>query len=149
MAFIETCPKSESACQCYNLFIGDRQSEGKALADDAEINVAFIQAHGSGVAISCAHRKVSHNIMLSSYLERGQRKSCPGADICHHEVSTARYSAMCFACMEETSWRCRWVRAQVKSSGTPVPTVPCLHGRHGNCTAGMGIARLAPLGIAR
>jgi len=38
--------------------------------------------------------------------------------------------------------------AQVKSRGIPVPTVPCLHGRHGNCTVGMGIARLA-LGIAQ
>ena len=39
-------------------------------------------------------------------------------------------------------------RAQVKSRGIPVPTVPCLHGRHGNCTVGTGIARLA-LGIAQ
>ena len=38
--------------------------------------------------------------------------------------------------------------AQVKSRGIPVPTVPCLHGRHGNCTVGTGIARLA-LGIAQ
>jgi len=27
--------------------------------------------------------------MLSNYLERGQKKYCHGADICHHEVSTA------------------------------------------------------------
>jgi len=33
------------------------------------------------------------------------------------------------------------VGAQVKSSGTTVPTVPCFHGRHWNCTVGTGIAR--------
>ena len=67
-----------------------------------------------GVAISCAYRMVSHNVMLSSYLERGQKKRCHGADICHHEVSTrcsAGYrsgSVRCFACMQETPWGCKW-----------------------------------------
>jgi lysylphosphatidylglycerol synthetase-like protein (DUF2156 family) len=36
---------------------------------------------------------------------------------------------------------CQFTRAQVKSRATPVPTVPCLHGRHGNCTVGTGMAR--------
>jgi hypothetical protein len=91
--------------------------------------------------ISCPHRQSSKGSEVANFSSTGPVIGEPRMNNREwQKISDLEIPAVCQFSDSRNDWISKR-GAQVKRRGTPVPTLPCLHGRRGNGTVGTGMAR--------